>query len=486
MTLLQPGDRDLLVAALGTPEAAVAAWSRWRRHHSIDAATWPQARVFTLVGHRLRSAGAADGDLDRLRGTQRHAWAKSVAMEREASEAGATLAARGVQSMVLKGVGLQFAYPEPGLRVMGDADLLVPESQAGAALTALRDAGWDTGLIGAEPWKHLLADQKGTATVRNGWELDVHWRPLHHLAAGLDGPLWEHSVERSLHGRTLRLPHPSHQLVVVLSHGLRDGSGSVLQGLCDAMMLIRTGECDAAMSVDLARSWQRLTALRLGVTLLEQIAPEDTVRSFAAAVRAAGRPNWRDALAQRARSMTPGRLSSALSRLAMESGAAVATEEHEVICLAPGEVARMNDPAVAPALTRGGWSGIEKWGQWTIGGRAVLEFLIDAPAEHTTWPVTFCVHSHLGRRGRQRVTVLINGRRSAVWRWRGDAASRREMIPLPVRAPLEIEFRIRHLAPMGPIDRRLLGLALQWIRVERSATAGGVTYPGDARAARRR
>jgi hypothetical protein len=215
-----------------------------------------------------------------LQGTQRHAWAKGVAIAREAAAASDALAAQQVPSMVLKGVGLQFAYPEPGLRSMGDADMLVPEQHAATALTVLRAAGWDTGRLGNPEWNHLLLAGKGTVAVRNGWELDLHWRPIHQLAAGLDTPMWEQAVERSVYGSTLHLPDASHQLVVVLAHGLRDGSGSVLQGLCDAMMLIRTGQCDATRAAALARQWQRLAAVSEGLALLRRHSAADDIEAF--------------------------------------------------------------------------------------------------------------------------------------------------------------------------------------------------------------
>ena len=472
--LLTRADTDLLVAALGDPEAAAHAWERWRRRHTIDAAPWPQSRLFTLVGHRLRSAGAADPDLDRLQGTQRHAWAKGVAIAREAAAASEALAAQQVPSLVLKGIGLQFAYPGAGLRAMGDADLLVPETQAATALMVLRAAGWDTGRLGGAEWNHLLLAGKGTVAVRNGWELDLHWRPIHQLAAGLDTPMWEHTVQRTVYGSALQLPDISHQLVVVLAHGLRDGSGSVLQGLCDAMMLVRTGECDAVRAAELARHWQRLAAVREGITLLRRHVPADDIEAFAASFRAAlrdgGRPALRDRVAHRARSMTPGRVSLALGRWA--AGAAPAPSDQgptaaaEIAHLGPGRTAQLSDPAVAPLLAREGWSGIERWGRWTDDRRARLAFVIESGSTNGTQPVTFCVHCHLGRRGLQRVGVRVNGRRAAVWKWRGAATSRLETLAVPVGVPVDVEFRIRHLAPIGPIDRRLLGLALQWIRVE--------------------
>ncbi len=472
MGLLTRGDTDLLVAALGAPDAAVPAWIRWRAENTIDAAPWPQARLFTLVGHRLRTLDAADADLDRLRGTQRHAWAKAVATTQEAADACAELAERHVPSMLLKGVGLQLAYPAPGLRVMGDADLLVPEQFALKAATVLRRAGWETSRLANERWGHLLLADKGTVAVRNGWEIDLHWRPLHDLPGGRDAPLWDLSAERTVHGRRLRLPDASHQLVVVLAHGMRDGSGAALQGLCDAMMLIRTGECDPTQAALLARHWQRLAALRHGVALLRRLAPDDEIRAFADAVEAAGRPEWRDTLGQRARTMAPGRVSIALAGLATATTHdAPAGAEAETVRLEPATVAWLSNPDLAPQLVRGGWSGIEEWGRWTDGPRARLAFTIEGPTSPQRSPVSFWVHCHLGRRGRQRILVKVNGRRAAVWKWRDQPTARSETIHVPVGTPVEIEFRVRHLAPVGPIDRRLLGLALQWFRIEPSDSA---------------
>lgn len=500
MVRLSPADRLLLKAALTSGDRATRAWEAWRSANTIDAAEWPSARLFTLVGHQLRKAGTPDPDLERLLGAQRHAWANGVATAREAADASAVLREVDVPSMVLKGVALQHAYPAPGLRAMGDADLLIPEPLVTHALTALARSGWDLDRLTNPEWHSLLLADKGTVARRNGRDLDIHWRAVHGLRGGVDAQLWRLAGQRTVHGRSLCLPHPSHQLVIVLAHGLRDGSASVLQGLCDAMMLLRTGDVDPSQSVDLARTWSRLAALREGIALLHRHAGGDEVEQFTAALggrrRVRARPSWRDSLGHVARTIEPGRLSVALARAAegphtapdapdpgRHDGAVDAADGSPrldpSLPLKPGRRVEMGRPEQAASVCRGGWSGVEPWGRWTDGPRAVLEFSVVTPQPAETWPVTFWVHAHLDARGWQTVVVRLNGRRVAVWRWRDHPTARGEVLRVPVGQPVRIEFRIRRLAPIGPIDRRLAGLALQWFRAQPPAapTVGASVVP---------
>ena len=56
----------------------------------------------------------------------------------------APLAEAGVAPLAFKGAALAERYPEPGLRPMDDADLILPPEQLDAGVAVLKDAGWRT------------------------------------------------------------------------------------------------------------------------------------------------------------------------------------------------------------------------------------------------------------------------------------------------------------------------------------------------------
>lgn len=54
------------------------------------------------------------------------------------------LASAGVEPLVIKGMAVEERYPAPGLRPMDDVDVLIRPEAHGAAVEALRSAGWNT------------------------------------------------------------------------------------------------------------------------------------------------------------------------------------------------------------------------------------------------------------------------------------------------------------------------------------------------------
>ena len=70
-------------------------------------------------------------------------------LPRAVAQAVAPLTDAGLEPIVLKGPSLAARYPEPWLRSMEDIDLFLPRRQHGAALRALRQAGWQVERAGA-------------------------------------------------------------------------------------------------------------------------------------------------------------------------------------------------------------------------------------------------------------------------------------------------------------------------------------------------
>lgn len=93
--------------------------------------------------------------------------------------------AAGIQALVLKGAALaQLLYPEPGLRPMGDLDLLVSKSNLYQAQRVLAGLGFHTHLADPDhlPDKHLLA------ATRQSEEFPVSVEIHYHLFARGHGP----------------------------------------------------------------------------------------------------------------------------------------------------------------------------------------------------------------------------------------------------------------------------------------------------------
>jgi len=136
--------RDALMrAALDPPDAALDSWRRWEQS-GADARTDPVARRWLpLIGHNLRDAPVDPTARALFVEARRNAWAANLGLLDAARPALESLAADGIRTMLLKGAVLAAApYFEPGLRPIGDVDLLVEPVRARAAMRILEESGW--------------------------------------------------------------------------------------------------------------------------------------------------------------------------------------------------------------------------------------------------------------------------------------------------------------------------------------------------------
>jgi hypothetical protein len=118
--------------ALPVRPRAPAAWDR-----VVLVARWH--RLAPLLWAHLRDAGTEvdvpAAVVAELREDARRSTARSVMLQFELDRILALLEAEGIPAMLLKGAALvdSRVYPDPGMRVMSDLDLLVPEPQLPAA-----------------------------------------------------------------------------------------------------------------------------------------------------------------------------------------------------------------------------------------------------------------------------------------------------------------------------------------------------------------
>lgn len=168
-----------LFAALGEPAELSPALSlteaRW--HLLADAAA--RHRAIPMLYHRLRAAGSANAVpaavQARMHDTYLEATLRAAVMQREAAKAIRALEARGIPTLVLKGLHLAAeVYPEPALRSMADMDIMTPRSDLAAAEQVFLESGY-----GPTPrpdieefctWSNHLAKLQ-----RKSFTFEVHW-----------------------------------------------------------------------------------------------------------------------------------------------------------------------------------------------------------------------------------------------------------------------------------------------------------------------
>ena len=133
---------------------------------------------------------------------------------------------RGVtKTLLLKGEGLTWLYPAPGLRRMGDVDLAIHPEDSERVADGLRSAGFLRVPIGdGGNWIHP-----------SGLMFD-----LHVIVDGLMKSVYERSVShpKFAHIPSVCWPTPSDHLLIIAAHAVRHRGTRIWRDVCDAQALI--------------------------------------------------------------------------------------------------------------------------------------------------------------------------------------------------------------------------------------------------------
>jgi hypothetical protein len=224
-----------------------------------------------LVGTRLREIGVELPPKldDRLERTLEHARLRALLFQATVDRICAALDARGIRSLPLKGVTLAEAiYPDPGLRLYGDVDILVAAGQLREAAAALSTLGYgpprDPARVAGLPQLHFhVEDPRGRLPA-----VELHWR-VHWFETQFSPGMLAASDRQVGNLRA----QPTDELAALLLFYARDGFiGLRLAGdiaswwdACGEALPDRALDALAARHPELAPAW------RVAATVAEQV-----------------------------------------------------------------------------------------------------------------------------------------------------------------------------------------------------------------------
>ncbi|MFC1452242.1 nucleotidyltransferase family protein, partial [Verrucomicrobiota bacterium] len=169
----------------------------------------------------------------------------------QAFEVAAILNRAGVEPILLKGPGnlLSGLYDDPGLRIAGDLDVLVPEARATECFEAMTAAGYR--LVDEAARQEDVTASRGRHLPQLMSRGRVAFVELHRRAPQPEGrrlldteDLYDHSTVVTRPGASIRIPSASFRAMVAIAHaplGLFTGLSSVmpLRDLYDVCLLGR-------------------------------------------------------------------------------------------------------------------------------------------------------------------------------------------------------------------------------------------------------
>lgn len=248
--------QELLVrAAIDDGERARDAWVKWLSGVDFARLDNGSRRILPLLYHNLQRLKVEHPLMQTLGRHYRQTWVANQLAMRDMEELIAAFAARGINTLVLKGAAMIARYySDVGTRPLGDFDLLVPFDQTSQAVNLLVELGWR----GDKPLHLLTEDQRapfhgmGYRHEKKAIGCDLHWHIMHlHLSPTYDAPMWEASLPLQVGNAQCRILCPEHLLVHIFFNGCINESGSNVRWLPDALLVLRQSN---------AIDWDRLVA----------------------------------------------------------------------------------------------------------------------------------------------------------------------------------------------------------------------------------
>ncbi|WP_157220256.1 nucleotidyltransferase family protein [Flavisphingomonas formosensis] len=250
-----PDDALLLRAAFAPAGEFAIRFADWAR--AVDGA--PPRNAYTLLQLLAPRIGEND-DHDALavlcRRQYRLVWAKTRLLERRHAAILDRFAGSGIACLVLKGPALQpLYYADPGLRAMGDLDLLVQPSQFCEALAWFLARGWRSDQF-ARPRRFDIRFGRAVSLVNTAGDLiDLHVHAFHQQAAWAAAPglFWAHAQPLAIAGAATATLCAEHHLIHQIEHAIADQARNS-RWIADGMMLIRSGRIDWGRLIDHAET----------------------------------------------------------------------------------------------------------------------------------------------------------------------------------------------------------------------------------------
>jgi hypothetical protein len=212
-----------------------------------------------------------------LKGMRRRAWYENRLLFRRLAPVIEMLHRAAIPTLLLKGAALALLYyPDPGLRPMGDLDVLVPEAQALQALRLLDSQGWKEKGNKAGRFRFRESDLGFLHSLSlfhsDGREIDVHWHALY-LASfgGADQPFWEAGVPLVFEGIPTQALCASDQLLHACAHGPMWNPVPPMRWVADAITVMRSLKIDWQHLLMLAERFCLVAPVREGLEYLATV-----------------------------------------------------------------------------------------------------------------------------------------------------------------------------------------------------------------------
>jgi hypothetical protein len=471
-----PSQRLLLTAALSSDRAAALSaletwWGKFVDFDQVrgtDSTLFPQ--IYWNIGTDIRDARLAA----RLKGTARHRWIRNQYLMTTCAQLLELLRSAEIPALLLKGAAIATRVDvDPGLRSIGDCDVLVPRARAIEAATILASSKLTEREALGERDLDIVHGLTILGRETRAPLLDLHWQPLRDVGSvGLADEMFARSVGVDFFGQACLAPSFEHMLLHAIVHGTDWSPDPRYDWLVDSIKILRrAGDgFDWERITDLARRYHYDSLVGMALAEVDkagQPVPPSVLKRLSARfapwqrrelkVRRS-RPSSRSAADELLLSVQRIRRSSA-EALGRPALGAVPTVLKSLFGAPSGSRSFIaNDRSERVTLLHG-WSAPEPTGRWTEG--RFVSLAIHAPGN--TRPAALKLRAYPLRSettGRQRVNAFVGLRRLGRFAWsKAGPDPYAQTVYLPRRAwrgdTIVVRFHVKNL--VSPVDIHLSG-----------------------------
>lgn len=503
------GDEALLLRMILTDQPdRMAGWRRWSQRVDFERLAPVIQDLLPALYKTISPLVPDDPLLNRMRGVYKRTWTHNLNALRVAISCCQMLERAGIDTMLFKGVSLLADYDTPGLRPMGDVDVLVPRSRVNTAIDVLLDDGWRPfPFCGRSRLQNVIVRRlHGWSFLKYGVNVDLHWQTLHKTVGREDDVcIWENRCEATLFGIPARIPSASDRLLYALAHGADTEGRRRVTWILDAAQILGSH----SNAIDWAEFRAKASRMALDVLvrdLLGILRDRFDLPVPDPAIPAPGRVRT---LLLRRVVRTPGRLGpqaqgfTALSRITAHSEAAwgLLYRLHrplhrptpvpwELPELPPGRVIRFGKGGSGLEFTAGGWAQPETQWTWSDSRQARLIFTTQGDGR-TPLRLRLAASPYLPAGcGEARFRCTLNGEDQgpiSFERAYANAGISLFVLPGSLCADRRLELVVNCFSAARPggdradsNDNRLLGIRLSSMCLEEMTTVGAAFEVGFA------
>jgi len=240
----------LLQAALFDGAAAITAWEQWFAGIDLDKLDYASYQIIPKLYKNLTRLHVKNPAMGIFKGIYRHTWVENQRMLYLYSSLVNTLRSAGIDQIVLlKGGAMALGYyRDPGIRPMGDLDILVPKEMAVKTIQQLMLCGFqpdpaqDINALSLASKIEMQHGMNMTGEISYGkLNIDVHWNLLPDIASRHFNNAWlDDAVDILLHGEHVQILNPTHLLFQTCVHGTKYSPVPLIRWVMDAVTLIET------------------------------------------------------------------------------------------------------------------------------------------------------------------------------------------------------------------------------------------------------